>query len=213
MVGSIFVPLWLINPLLAPILIGGCIPGLIFHYRVAKVVQEARLRHATPDRLLQRLGQILTDRNAGAELRVFGNGESLIKRWTETRGRRADDVLVAERTKVRALVISEIAVAARTVATLAIVAWMMIEGWAPGSRRRSALGGASASSTLSSRWHASPARSQPTLAISSHSNERPMRSSRLMPGVAPEYPPCHQQTGRLTFLTARRPQWGSARQE
>lgn len=131
MVGSIFVPLWLINPPLVPILIAASIPAFIFQIRIAKVVHKARLKHATPDRLLQHLGQILTDSNAGAELRVFGNGPSLVNRWTETRKRRADDVLAAERTKVRALFLSELGVAASTIATLAIVAWMMIEGDAP----------------------------------------------------------------------------------
>lgn len=131
MVGSVFVPLWLINPLLVPVLILGSVPAFIFQIRVARVVHEARLKHAIPDRLLQHLGQILTDRNAAAELRVFGNGPALVRRWVETRGRRADDVMAAERTKVRALFLSELGVAASTIGTLAIVTWMMMEGDTP----------------------------------------------------------------------------------
>ena len=47
MIGSIMVPLWLIHPLLVPLLIVGCIPGAIVQYRTARGVHEARQPTAT----------------------------------------------------------------------------------------------------------------------------------------------------------------------
>ena len=131
MIGSIMVPLWLIHPLLVPLLIVGTIPGAIVQYRTARVVHEARQRHAPGDRLLQRLGQILTDRDAAAELRLFGNGPDLVRRWAETRRRRGDDVVVAERTKFRATLLGEVGVGAGVIAALVLVVWLLIEGRVP----------------------------------------------------------------------------------
>ncbi|HYH11840.1 MAG TPA: hypothetical protein VD789_05740, partial [Thermomicrobiales bacterium] len=120
MMTSILVPFWLINPLFVPILIVGFIPSFITHYRTAKVVHEARLKHATGDRLLQRLGRILIDRDAAAELRLFGNGPELVGRWLAARTRRADDVILAEQAKTRAVVWGEVGVAVSLAAVLVI---------------------------------------------------------------------------------------------
>jgi ABC-type multidrug transport system fused ATPase/permease subunit len=131
MAASVLVPLWLINRWFVPILVIGLIPGFIAQYRTATVVHEARVKNAPGDRLMRRLGEILTDRNAGAEVRLFGNGPDLVRRWIAARAARGNDVLAAERTKTRAQAIGEIGVGISVVATLAIMVQLMIEGSAP----------------------------------------------------------------------------------
>jgi ATP-binding cassette subfamily B protein len=131
MIGAIMVPLWLINPLFVPLLIGGCVPGAIIQYRTARVVHDARQKHATGDRLLQRLGEILTDRDAAAELRLFGNGPALVRHWTMTRQRRGEAVIAAEHTKFRATLLGEVGVSAGVVAVLILIVWMLVERRAP----------------------------------------------------------------------------------
>lgn len=129
--GLVLGPPRLINPLFVPILIAGFVPGFITQYRTGRVVHEARLKHATGDRLLQRLGTILTDRNAAAELRLFGNGPDLVRRWSDARRRRDDDVLVAEQAKFRASVLGEIGVFAGIAISLIIIVRMLIDQRTP----------------------------------------------------------------------------------
>ncbi len=124
---SVLVPLWVINPWFVPILILGIVPGFIAQYRTARVVHEARVKNAAGDRLIRRLGEILTDRNAGAEIRLFGNGPDLVRRWVMARMARGNDVVAAEATKTRALTIGEVGVGISVVATLAIMVQLMIE--------------------------------------------------------------------------------------
>lgn len=131
MAGSVLVPLWLINRWFVPILIIGLIPGVVAQYRTARVVHEARVKNAPGDRLMRRLGEILTDRNAGAEIRLFGNGADLVHRWTTARAARGHDVLSAERIKARAMTIGEVGVGISVVTTLAITVWLLIDGRAP----------------------------------------------------------------------------------
>ena len=128
---SVLVPLWFINPWFVPILLIGIIPGFIAQYRTARVVHEARVRNATGDRLLRHLGEILTDRNAGAEIRLFGNGTDLVRRWGGAGRARANDVGAAEATKTRAMTVGEVGVGLGVVATLAIMVRLMIDGAAP----------------------------------------------------------------------------------
>jgi ABC-type multidrug transport system fused ATPase/permease subunit len=99
--GSVAIALWLISPWFAPILIVGTIPAIVLETRVASVVQQALQRHAMGSQLLSRIESLIRDRNAGAELRLFGNGPDLISRWRLTRNRRADDVLEAETRRAR----------------------------------------------------------------------------------------------------------------
>lgn len=128
---SILAPFWFINPWFVPILLVGIVPGFIAQYRTARVVHEARLRNAAGDRLLRNLGEILTDRNAGAEIRLFGNGPDLVRRWVAARIARGTDVVAAEATRTRAMTIGEVGVGIAVVATLAIMVRLMIDGAAP----------------------------------------------------------------------------------
>lgn len=131
MAASILTPFWFINPWFIPILLVGTIPGFIAQYRTAQVVHVARLKNAAGDRLIRRLGEILTDRNAGAEIRLFGNGADLVRRWVNARRDRGTDLIAAEGTKTRAMTIGEVGVGIGVVVTLAILVRLMIDGDAP----------------------------------------------------------------------------------
>jgi len=99
---SVAIALWTVSPWLAPILILAAIPAIILESRVASAVQEVLKRHATNSQFLSRIEQIVRDRDAGAEIRLFGSSHVLIGRWRDTRNRRADDVLDAEWRRTKA---------------------------------------------------------------------------------------------------------------
>jgi ABC-type multidrug transport system fused ATPase/permease subunit len=104
---SIAVTLWFVSPWLTPILLVAAIPALVMETRVAGAVQEALKRHALGSHFLERIEAIVRDRDAGSELRLFGNGPDLLARWRTTRKARADDVLDAEWRRARAGIGSE----------------------------------------------------------------------------------------------------------
>jgi ABC-type multidrug transport system fused ATPase/permease subunit len=120
---SIVVALWFVSPWLAPILILGSIPAVLLEVRVASVVQQAMQRHALGSQLLSRIEHVIRDRNAGAKLRLFGNGHALVNHWRTTRNRRAGDVLDAEWRRAR------IGFGSEAIRTLAITICIAIGLW------------------------------------------------------------------------------------
>ncbi len=131
MMMSMLVPVWLIDPRLVIVLVLGMVPGFFAQYRTARLVHEARLRHATGDRLLERLGRILTDRDSAAELRLFGNGGDLVRRWRETRRGRGEDVIAAERRKMTSSLLGETSAGAGVAVALALTVSLLLDGQAP----------------------------------------------------------------------------------
>lgn len=121
---AVFLGIW---PPLLPILLAGLVPALLIERRVAILVHRVRQRHARTDRLLQRLGDVIGDRDAAAELRVFANGPDLVHRWRSARRGRADDVLVAERTRSVWNAGGEAVQGLAIAIVLGLVVWLMID--------------------------------------------------------------------------------------
>lgn len=124
---SIGVALWFVSPWLVPILILGSVPAIILDYRVADTVQQARKKHASSDQLLRRLESILSDRDAGAELRLFGNGADMVSRWRAARNARANDVLGAERRRSRFAISGESIRGLAIALCIAVALWSIID--------------------------------------------------------------------------------------
>lgn len=120
----VFLNIW---PPLLLILLAGLVPALLVEQRVAVLVHHVRQRHAMTDRLLQRLGDVIHDRYAAAELRVFGNGPDLVRRWRNARRQRADDVLLAERTRSMWNAGGETVQGIAIALVLGLVVWLMLD--------------------------------------------------------------------------------------
>ncbi len=93
---SVVAALWFVSPWLALIVIPAAIPQVLIELKVASAVQEVLRKHATGSHLLTRIETIIRDREAAAELRLFGNGPDLVRRWETARTSRGDDVIAAE---------------------------------------------------------------------------------------------------------------------
>lgn len=124
-------PLWFIDPLLIPIFVLAAVPGFYLQIRVATLIHQVRKRHARTDVVLDKLGTILTSRTSAAEIRLFGNGPSLVQRWSRGRRRRGDDAIEALGTQFRSGVMSEIWQSAACIAALALVVWLMLRRETP----------------------------------------------------------------------------------
>jgi len=93
--------LWFISPWLLLIVLPATIPAVFLELRVASAVQEVERRHARGNVFLGKLEAIIRDRDAAAELRLFGNGPDLVNRWAATRTARVDDTIAADRRQMR----------------------------------------------------------------------------------------------------------------
>jgi len=104
---SILVTAWLISPWIPLAIALAAIPAIVVETGVAQAVQEALRRRGRDAHFLERVEEVVRDRNAAAELRLFGNGPGLVRRWYETRASIDADEIEAETRRLRAGVISE----------------------------------------------------------------------------------------------------------
>jgi ATP-binding cassette subfamily B protein len=119
------VPLWFVSPLVVGLMVVGSIPAFFLQQRIATRIQEARQMHGSTDRLLQRLAEILTQRAYAAEIRLFGTGRDLVKRWRNESTVKATDILDAERSVARATVFSQLSfITTSSVALALTVHWI-----------------------------------------------------------------------------------------
>ncbi|MGH2560174.1 MAG: ABC transporter ATP-binding protein [Thermomicrobiales bacterium] len=89
--------LYVVHPLLLPLMIAGALPALWFQIRTATAVYEAQRAHTMRDRIRAHLQTLLTGREAAPEIRLFGTAGYLLDRWQRLRDERTADVLSAER--------------------------------------------------------------------------------------------------------------------
>jgi ATP-binding cassette, subfamily B, bacterial len=122
---SIVVTAWLISPLIAVVIAVAAIPAMVFETRVANAVQEALKARARDAHFLSRIEEIIRDRNAGAELRLFGNGPGLVQRWFDIRSSIDTDYLNAETRQLRASAASETIRGVAIGLAVAITLWVM----------------------------------------------------------------------------------------
>jgi ABC-type multidrug transport system fused ATPase/permease subunit len=104
---SIMVTAWLISPWIPLVIAIAAIPAMLVEWRVAQAVQQAMARRAPDAHFLARIEDIVRERNAGAELRLFGNGPGLVRRWLETRSSIDEDQIDAETRRLNASLVSE----------------------------------------------------------------------------------------------------------
>jgi ATP-binding cassette subfamily B protein len=104
---SVMVTVWLISPWIAPVVVIAAFPALVIEWRVASAVQELQRRTATERHFLGRIVDVVRDRNAAMELRLFGNGPALANRFLATRTAMDQEQFVAESRQMRAGVLSE----------------------------------------------------------------------------------------------------------
>jgi ABC-type multidrug transport system fused ATPase/permease subunit len=93
---SLALALGAVHPLLLPLLAIGSVPSVWLNARAANAVYRAQRLHTTRDRIRTHLQQLLTSRDAAAEVRLFGTAGYLLDRWRWLRDARRRDVLAAQ---------------------------------------------------------------------------------------------------------------------
>ncbi len=88
-VGTLFV----VHPGIIPIMALGIIPSLLLQSKRARMVYDVQRKHTLTDRLRHYYQELLTDRQAAAEVRLFDLSKFLHNRWTHSWRTREKDVL------------------------------------------------------------------------------------------------------------------------
>ncbi|MBE3577772.1 MAG: ABC transporter ATP-binding protein [Limnochordales bacterium] len=96
MLASVSVSLYVVHPLLLPLLMAGILPGIWLHARVATALYEFQRSQTTSDRIRSYLQRLLTGRTAASELRLFGLHNYFLGYWRELRAARRRGLLAAE---------------------------------------------------------------------------------------------------------------------
>lgn len=120
--------LFVVHPLLLPLMVAGTLPSLWFQVRTATAVYEAQREHTMRDRIRAHLQTLLTGREAAPEVRLFGTAGYLLDRWQRLRDERTADVLRAERRRALANVLGGLFAGATYAAALAFVASLILDG-------------------------------------------------------------------------------------
>ena len=90
---SIAGTLFVVHPWIIPIMALGIIPSLLLQSKRARMVYDVQRKHTLTDRLRQYYQELLTDRQAAAEVRLFDLSKFLHNRWTHSWRTREKDVL------------------------------------------------------------------------------------------------------------------------
>ncbi|MGE5482879.1 MAG: hypothetical protein ACM3VX_08260, partial [Bacteroidota bacterium] len=96
MIASVAVSLYVVHPLLLPLLIAGILPGIWLHARVATALYEFQRSQTTADRIRGYLQRLVTGKAAAAELRLFGLHDYLLGYWRQLRVARRQGLLATE---------------------------------------------------------------------------------------------------------------------
>lgn len=88
---GILAPLWFIDPRIGVIVLLGCLPVFVTTWKTATEFHKARTANAGNELYSDRLGEIMLQRDAAAELRLFGTGPALASRWIASRMKIAQD--------------------------------------------------------------------------------------------------------------------------
>ncbi len=90
---SIAGTLFVVHPWIIPIMALGIIPSLLLQSKRAHMVYDVQRKHTLTDRLRHYYQELLTDRQAAAEVRLFDLSRFLHNRWTHSWRPREKDVL------------------------------------------------------------------------------------------------------------------------
>ena len=90
---SIAGTLFVVHPWIIPIMALGIIPSLLLQSKRAHMVYDVQRKHTLTDRLRHYYQELLTDRQAAAEVRLFDLSRFLHTRWTHSWRTREKDVL------------------------------------------------------------------------------------------------------------------------
>ena len=90
---SIAGTLFVVHPGIIPIMALGIIPSLLLQSKRARMVYDVQRKHTLTDRLRHYYQELLTDRQAAAEVRLFDLSKFLHNRWTHSWRTREKDVL------------------------------------------------------------------------------------------------------------------------
>jgi len=90
---SIAGTLFVVHPWIIPIIALGIIPSLLLQSKRARMVYDVQRKHTLTDRLRHYYQELLTDRQAAAEVRLFDLSRFLHNRWTHSWRTREKDVL------------------------------------------------------------------------------------------------------------------------
>ena len=90
---SIAGTLFVVHPWIIPIMALGIIPSLLLQSKRAHMVYDVQRKHTLTDRLRHYYQELLTDRQAAAEVRLFDLSRFLHNRWAHSWRTREKDVL------------------------------------------------------------------------------------------------------------------------
>ena len=90
---SIAGTLFVVHPWVIPIMALGIIPSLLLQSKRAQMVYDVQRKHTLTDRLRHYYQELLTDRQAAAEVRLFDLSRFLHNRWAHSWRTREKDVL------------------------------------------------------------------------------------------------------------------------
>jgi ATP-binding cassette, subfamily B, bacterial len=128
MLTSIAVALYVVQPLLLPLLALGALPSVWLQARVAAAVYRAQHAHSGSDRIRVHLQRLLTGREAAAEVRLFGSAGFLLGRWRELRTARTRDILGAEQQRAVSATVGSLVSGMAYAGALVLVAFLILRG-------------------------------------------------------------------------------------
>jgi ATP-binding cassette, subfamily B, bacterial len=128
MLTSIAVALYVVQPLLLPLLALGALPSVWLQARVAAAVYRAQHAHSGSDRIRVHLQRLLTGREAAAEVRLFGSAGFLLGRWRGLRDARTRDILGAEQQRAVSATVGSLVSGMSYAGALVLVAFLILRG-------------------------------------------------------------------------------------
>ncbi|MCA9833395.1 MAG: ABC transporter ATP-binding protein [Thermomicrobiales bacterium] len=128
---SILAPVWFIDARIVWIILLGCIPVFSTTWRTARAFHDVKTRNAINELYATKLSDLVLQRDAAAEIRLFGTGPELVRRWLGARNRIAQDSVQAVGKISRAQLTGEIFTAASMASAIALLVHNMINGAAP----------------------------------------------------------------------------------
>lgn len=128
---SILAPIWFIDARIVGIIVIGCIPLFITMWRTAYASHAVETLNAPNEIYATKLSDLMLQRDAAAELRLFGTGPALVQRWLGTRSRIADESIQAVGLVSRSELFGEFFACIGIAGALVLLIQNMINGTAP----------------------------------------------------------------------------------
>ncbi len=128
---SILAPVWFIDARIVGMVVIGCIPLFITTWHTAHNYHEVKTRNAPIELYASKLGDLILQRDAAAEIRLFGTGPRLVQRWLGARNNVAEQSIRAVGIVSRSQFVGEIFVAMSIAAAIALLVHNMLNGRAP----------------------------------------------------------------------------------